>query len=216
MRRDALLGDADAALERGDYPAAAEAISRSRRSVGRRNRRRAGDAGRVRQLPVPEAALAAERWLELNPTSEQARRYAGLAALKLHRLDEAEQHFAEPARTVYISPAARVSRAAARDRRRSCARRRAWNCSVAFRRATRQVAEGHYAFGSAALRADNFAARGTLRRRPRPNARRTGSPPRCCSRARASRMARKKTGSRSRATSSTEPESDLARTSSTR
>ena len=32
-----------------------------------------------------ETLLAAKRWLEINPSSEQARRYAGVAALGLHR-----------------------------------------------------------------------------------------------------------------------------------
>ncbi len=53
-----------------------------------------------------EAALAAGRWLEINPTSENAHRYAGIAALKLHRLDDAEAQFGYLLDTVYISPAA--------------------------------------------------------------------------------------------------------------
>ena len=44
------------------------------------------------QLSMP--LLSAERWLQINPSSEQADRYAGVAALALHRLDEAEATFA--------------------------------------------------------------------------------------------------------------------------
>ena len=82
-------------------------IARPPQRIGRRNSRRAGDAGGIRQLPVPGSGRSPrDRWLELNPTSEQAQRYAGVAALKLHRLDEAEKHFASLLDTVYISPAA--------------------------------------------------------------------------------------------------------------
>ena len=92
----------------------------------------------------------------MNPTSEQARRYAGLVALKMHRLDEAEQHFGDLLDTVYVSPAAGFlallpvigSEASPAD------------VMELFRRLSARhpkVAEGHYALGSAALRADNFA-----------------------------------------------------------
>ena len=118
-RRHALLADGDAALERGDLPAAATAYRRCRRGVGRRKRRRAGDARRVRQLPAAaKRRAAADRWLALNPTSEQAHRYAGLVALQLHRLDAAEQPFRRAARHRLHQPGRRVSRAVAGDRRR--------------------------------------------------------------------------------------------------
>ena len=58
------------------------------------------------QSQLQEAALSARRWLEINPTSENAHRYAGITALKLHRLDEAENQFGYLLDTIYISPAA--------------------------------------------------------------------------------------------------------------
>ncbi len=73
---------------------------RTRRSPSRR------PAWRSSTRRCVETALAAERWLVLNPTSEQARRFAGVAALELHRLDAAEQHFAQLLASAYISPAA--------------------------------------------------------------------------------------------------------------
>jgi outer membrane protein assembly factor BamD (BamD/ComL family) len=100
------LANADAALERGEYPAAAkayrEAAERSPdEQVAEQATRVAFDHDQLR-----EAALASARWLVLNPTSENAQRYAGLVALKLHRLDDAERQFGNLLDSVYISPAA--------------------------------------------------------------------------------------------------------------
>jgi tetratricopeptide (TPR) repeat protein len=154
---EAALEAAEAALARREYPAAArayrEAAQRSDdETVAEQATRVAFDHHQLR-----EAARAAERWLELNPTSENARRYAGIVALKLHRLDAAEQRFAGLLETVYISPAAGFlalapvvsGEAAAAD------------VMELFRRLSARhpdVAEGHYAFGGAALRGDNYAA----------------------------------------------------------
>lgn len=53
-----------------------------------------------------EALKSAGRWLELNPSSEQARRIAGFAALRLYRIDTAVEHFQELIGGVFISPQA--------------------------------------------------------------------------------------------------------------
>ena len=103
-----------------------------------------------------EAALAAERWLALNPTSEQARRYGGVAALELHRLDAAERALRAVARDRVPEPGGGLPRAAAGGRRTMARPRTSPSCSVGWSRAT-TVAEGHYALGSAALRSENFA-----------------------------------------------------------
>jgi tetratricopeptide (TPR) repeat protein len=148
--------DAEAAFERGEYPAGAriyrEAAERSDdESVAEQATRAAFD-----HIQLREAGLAADRWLALNPTSENAHRYAGIVALKLHRLDQAEQQFAYLLDTIYISPAAGFlallpvigDEGVATD------------VMELFRRLSARhpdVAEGHYAYGSAALRADNFA-----------------------------------------------------------
>ena len=147
---------AEAAFERGDYPAGAriyrEAAQRSDdEAVAEQATRAAFD-----HTQLQEAGLAAARWLELNPTSENAHRYAGIVALKLHRLDEAEQQFGYLLDTIYISPAAGFlallpvigDEGVATD------------VMELFRRLSARhpgVAEGYYAYGSAALRADNFA-----------------------------------------------------------
>jgi tetratricopeptide (TPR) repeat protein len=153
---EARLAEAEAAFERGDYPAGArmyrEAAQRSDdETIAEQATRAAFD-----HTQLQEAALAAGRWLEINPTSENAHRYAGITALKLHRLDDAETQFGYLLDTVYMSPAAGFlallpvigDEGVATD------------VMELFRRLSARhpdVAEGHYAYGSAALRADNFA-----------------------------------------------------------
>jgi tetratricopeptide (TPR) repeat protein len=154
---EAAIEVAEKALAERDYPTAAKAYREAAQrsddeTIAEQATRMAFDHHQLR-----EATRAAERWLQLNPTSENARRYAGVAALKLHRLDDAEEHFAGLLETVYISPAAGFlalspvvsGEAVAAD------------VMELFRRLSLRhpdVAEGHFAYGSAALRADNFAA----------------------------------------------------------
>jgi tetratricopeptide (TPR) repeat protein len=49
---------------------------------------------------------AAERWLQINPTSEDARKLAGFAALQLFRIDTAVTHFDSLIASAFISPQA--------------------------------------------------------------------------------------------------------------
>jgi tetratricopeptide (TPR) repeat protein len=152
-----MIAAAEAALQQGRLPAAArayrEAAQRSDdEQVAEQATRMAFDHQQLR-----EAALAAERWLALNPTSENAHRYAGIAALKLHRLDEAERQFASLLETVYISPGAGFLSLAPVISDEGVPT----DVMELFRRLSARhpdVAEGHYALGSAALRADNYAA----------------------------------------------------------
>ena len=151
-----LQADGDAALERQAYPLAANYY---RRAAERADDERVAE--QATQIAYDnqqqrEASAAAERWLELNPTSEQARRYAGVAALQLHRVDAADAHFAVLLETAYISPAAGflalypviADEGTPPD------------VTELFRRLSARhpkVAEGHYALAGAALRSENFA-----------------------------------------------------------
>jgi tetratricopeptide (TPR) repeat protein len=152
---EALLANGDAALERNELPEAALSYRRAAEAsddemVAEQATRAAFDHSQMQ-----EAALAAERWLVLNPTSEQARRYAGVAALELHRLDAAEGHFASLLETSYLSPAAGflallpvvIDHGTPPDVTELFKR-------LAARHPT--VAEGQYALGSAALRSENL------------------------------------------------------------
>jgi tetratricopeptide (TPR) repeat protein len=156
MPPEARLAAAEAAFDRDDYPTGArlyrEAAQRSDDEMTAEQATRAAfDHGQLR-----EAALAAKRWLEINPTSENAHRYAGIAALKLHRLDDAEAQFGYLLDTVYMSPAAGFLALlpVIGDEGVST------DVMELFRRLSARhpgVGEGLYAYGSAALRADNFA-----------------------------------------------------------
>jgi tetratricopeptide (TPR) repeat protein len=152
---EALLADADAALERGDLPVAAAAYRSAAEASG--DEAVAEQATRVAydNFQLQQAALAAERWLALNPTSEEAHRYAGMAALRLHRLDKAETEFAQLVDTAYISPAAGFLALLPVIGDEGLPT----DVTDLFRRLVvrhPQVAEAHYALGNAALRAENF------------------------------------------------------------
>jgi tetratricopeptide (TPR) repeat protein len=153
---EVLLADADAALERNELPEAARAYRQAAEAsddeaIAEQATRTAFEHSQFR-----EAALGAGRWLALNPTSEQARRYAGVAALELHRLDAAEEQFAELIASAYLSPAAGFLALLPAVADHGTAP----DVTELFRRLVAphpEVAEGHYALASAALRSDNFA-----------------------------------------------------------
>jgi tetratricopeptide (TPR) repeat protein len=153
---EALLAEGDAALERGELPAAARAYRLAAQASD--DEAVAEQASRIAfdNFQLSDALLSAERWLEINPSSEQAERYAGVAALALHRIDAAESHFRTLVDTAYVSPAAGylallpviMDEATAPD------------VTELFRRLSAlhpKVAEGQHALGNAALRSENNA-----------------------------------------------------------
>jgi len=153
---EALLADGDAALERYELPEAARAYRMAAEASPDEAIAEQATRMAFEHAQMAETALAAERWLVLNPTSEQARRFAGVAALELHRLDAAEQHFAQLVESAYISPAAGFLSLlpAVSDHGTPT------DVTELFRRLVARhpdVAEGHFALGSAALRSENFA-----------------------------------------------------------
>jgi Tfp pilus assembly protein PilF len=152
----ALLANADTAQERGDLPAAARDYRRAAQAS--EDEMVADQATRFayENHQYEEAALAADRWLELNPSSETARRYAGVSALRLHRLDVATGHFELLLDSGYISRAAGfLALAPILDDQGTPADVTELLWRLADSRP--EVAEGHYAVGNAALRSDNSA-----------------------------------------------------------
>ena len=153
---DEWRADGDAALERNELPEAARAFRMAAEAsddeaVAEQATRMAFDHDQM-----GEAALAAERWLALNPTSEMAHRYGGVADLELHRLDAAEGHFEQLLATAYLSPAAGFLALLPLTSGHGTAA----DIAELFRRLVARhdrVAEGYYALGNAALRAENFA-----------------------------------------------------------
>jgi tetratricopeptide (TPR) repeat protein len=148
---------AEAAFDRGEYPAGARLYREAAQQSDDETIAELATRATFDHTQLQEAALAAGRWLEVNPTSENAHRYAGITALKLHRLDEAEAQFAFLLETVYVSPAAGFLALLPVISDEGVAT----DVMELFRRLSARhpgVAEGYYAYGSAALRADNFAA----------------------------------------------------------
>jgi tetratricopeptide (TPR) repeat protein len=152
---EVLLADGDAALERGDVREAAAAYREA--ALASEDETVAEQATRIAfgNFQLQDAAIAADRWLVLNPTSEEARRFAGVVALELHRLDAAEEHFARLIETAYLSPAAGFLALlpVIADRGTPA------DVTELFRRLSArhpQVAEGRYVLGSAALRSENY------------------------------------------------------------
>jgi len=97
--------DAERALERGAWPEAARQYACAARvsddpAVAERATRESYD-----NLQLERAALAAQRWLELVPASEVARRYLATSLLRLYDEDEAAVQFAELLKTSYADRA---------------------------------------------------------------------------------------------------------------
>lgn len=103
---NALVLGAEMALQRGQYLEASQAYLRAAQATN--DEELAEQATRVahehRQWTVVQAA--AERWLELNHTDEEARRYAAFAALHLYRINTAVEHLSTLLETAFINPQA--------------------------------------------------------------------------------------------------------------
>jgi tetratricopeptide (TPR) repeat protein len=153
---NALVLGAEVALQRNQYLEASKAYVRAAQAAN--DEELAEQATKVayehRQWTLVQTA--AERWLELNHTNEEARRFAGFAALHLYRIDPAAQHLSVLLETAFINPQAGflallpqlggdVAAAAATE--------------VLERLVVKypDVAEAHYALGQAAIQSDNFA-----------------------------------------------------------
>src|SRR5688500_13356691 len=103
---NALVLGAEMALQRGQYLEASQAYLRAAQAAN--DEELAEQATRVahehRQWSVVQAA--AERWLELNHTDEEARRFAAFAALHLYRINTAAEHLSTLLETAFINPQA--------------------------------------------------------------------------------------------------------------
>lgn len=103
---NALVLGAEMALQRGQYLEASQAYLRAAQAAN--DEELAEQATRVahehRQWTVVQAA--AERWLELNHTNEEARRFAAFAALHLYRINTAAEHLSTLLETAFINPQA--------------------------------------------------------------------------------------------------------------
>ena len=151
-----LLAEGDSALQRGELPAAARAYRLAAEASPDERVAEQAATMAFSHFQWSEALQAAERWLEINPTSEQARHYSAGSALALHRLDAAESRAAELLATGFISPAAGFLALLPEF----SATATTADVTELFRRLAGRypgLAEGQLALGSAALRSENFA-----------------------------------------------------------
>jgi tetratricopeptide (TPR) repeat protein len=103
---NALVLGAEVALQRKKYREAAYAYVRAARLAN--DETLAEQATRVAYEHHQWTLVreGAERWLELNHTNEEARRFAGFAALHLYQVDRAAEHLGVLLDTAFINPAA--------------------------------------------------------------------------------------------------------------
>lgn len=103
---NALVLGAEVALQRGQYLEASRAYVKAAQQAN--DEALAEQATRIAYEHHQWTAVlqAAERWLELNHTNEEARRFAAFAALHLYLIDRAAEHLGVLLDTAFINPPA--------------------------------------------------------------------------------------------------------------
>ncbi len=153
---NALILGAEVALQRGQYLEASRAYVRAAQNA--RDETLAEQATKIafEHHQWTLVLAGAERWLELNQTNEEARRYAAFAALHLYQIDRAAEHLAILLDTAFINPPAGFL---------ALLPQLGDEGSPAATTAVLQkliekypdLTEAHYALGRAALQSENFA-----------------------------------------------------------
>jgi tetratricopeptide (TPR) repeat protein len=153
---NALVLGAELALQRGQHLDASRAYLRAAQAS--ESEELAEQATRVAYENGHWSIVlaAAERWLELNSTNEEGRRFAGVAALHLYQIDRAAEHLGLLLDTAFINPQAGFLALLPQlsDEASPAA------VAAVFQRLIAKypdLTEAHYALGQAALQAENFA-----------------------------------------------------------
>jgi tetratricopeptide (TPR) repeat protein len=146
----------EVALKRGQYREAAMAYERAAAvaSSEELSERAAHVAFENYQWTLAQSA--ADRWLQLNPTSEEAHRFAAFAALHLYRIDSAAEHLSMLLQTAFINPQAGFLALLPQISDEATA---AGATAVLQKLVTKypDLTEAHYALAQAAVQSDNFA-----------------------------------------------------------
>jgi tetratricopeptide (TPR) repeat protein len=153
---NALVLGAEVALQRGQYLDAARAYVKA--AQGAQDEELAEQAARVafehQQWTLVQTA--AERWLELNHTNEEARRFAAFAALHLYRIDAAAEHLSVLLDTAFINPSAgflALLPQLGEEATPAASTAVLQKLIVKYQ----ELTEAHYALAQAAIQSDNFA-----------------------------------------------------------
>jgi tetratricopeptide (TPR) repeat protein len=153
---NALVLGAEVALQRNQYREAAQAYVRAARLASDESLAEQATRVAYEHHQWTLVVEAAERWLELNQTNEEARRFAAFASLHLYQIDRAAGHLSFLLDTAFINPAAGFL---------ALLPQLGDEGSAAATTAVMQqlvekypnLTEAHYALGRAALQSDNFA-----------------------------------------------------------
>jgi tetratricopeptide (TPR) repeat protein len=153
---NALLLGAEVSLQHKQYLEAARAYTKAATLVD--DESLADQATRV-AYDTHQTSLVlvnAKRWLELNPTNEDAHRFAAFSALRLYQIDEATVHLHSLLDKAYLNPQAGFVALASQlsEEGSPAAVTAAMKKLVDF---YPDMAEAHYALGQSALESDNFA-----------------------------------------------------------
>jgi tetratricopeptide (TPR) repeat protein len=153
---NALVLGAEVALQRGQYREAALAYVRAATTAS--DEQLCEQAARVafEHQQWRLVLEAANRWLQLNQTSEEAHRFAAFAALHLYEIDVAAEHLGTLLDTAFINPQAgflallpQISDEAAPPGATAVLQK----LVVKYP----ELTEAHYALSQAAVQSDNFA-----------------------------------------------------------
>jgi tetratricopeptide (TPR) repeat protein len=151
----ALIG-AEVALQRKQYLLAARTLHEAAVASDDETLAQRAASAAYEHHQYEYALKSAQRWLQINESSEEAHRYAGFSALRLYRIELAAEHFTALLNTAFISPAAGFMSLAPQ-----------W-FEIGSRPAAQalvqrliqqhgEVAEAHLVLGQAALQAENLA-----------------------------------------------------------
>lgn len=100
---NALVLGAEVALQRKQYREAARAYVRAAQLADDESLAEQAARTAFEHHQWTLVLAAAERWLELNPTNEEARRFAAFAALHLYQIDRAAEHLAFLLESAFIN-----------------------------------------------------------------------------------------------------------------
>jgi tetratricopeptide (TPR) repeat protein len=153
---NALILGAEVALQRQHYREASRAYVRAAQLA--KDEALAEQATRIayEHQQWTLVLAGAERWLELNHTNEEARRFAAFASLNLYQIDRATEHVAALLDSAFINPQAGFLALLPQLSQEGTA---AATTAVLKQLVGRyeSMTEAHYALGRAALQSDNFA-----------------------------------------------------------
>lgn len=152
---NALVLGAEIALKRGQYREASTAYVRAAGTTDDEEISKQATSIAYEHHQWTLVEQAAKRWLELNETSEEARRYAAWAALHMYRIDAAAEHLSVLLETAFINPSAGFLQLLPYISDQSTP---AAATAVLQRLVTKypDMTEAHYAVAQAALQSDNF------------------------------------------------------------